>query len=87
VSAYVAGQFAYQLSCLVLLVRAGIAKNGVVPHAWLVGAAVVIAGSVVVNATEVAEVPMDIVLSFMMAALGFLVWRAGDKLDPGTHQV
>ena len=78
---YFTGQLAFQLGCLVLFVREGIAKDGVVPRSWLIGAGLVIAGSVVAGSTGVAQVPMDIVLSVVMAVLGLFLWRAGRSLS------
>jgi hypothetical protein len=76
------------LGLIVLFLREGIAKDGVVPRSWLIGLAVALALAIMAAAFGLVRLPTaGVVTLFAPALLGLAIWKAGRQLARHTSEV
>jgi hypothetical protein len=77
-----------KLGHMVLFLREGIAKDGVVPRSWLIGLAVALALAIMAAAFGLVRLPTaGVVTLFAPALLGLAIWKAGRQLARHTSEV
>lgn len=82
---YVTGSTVALLGHLVLFLREGIAKDGVVPRSWLLGMVVAVALAATAAAVGLLRPSTAGAVSLFAAALlGLAIWRAGRQLAGHT---
>jgi hypothetical protein len=85
---FVTGSTVAWLGHIVLFLREGIAKDGVVPRSWLIGLAIALALAIMAAAFGLVRLPTaGLVTLFAPALLGLAIWKAGRQLAHHTPEV
>jgi hypothetical protein len=85
---FVTGATVACVGLIVLFLREGIAKDGVVPRSWLIGLAVALALAIMAAAFGLVRLPTAFLVTlFAPALLGLAIWKAGRQLARHTSEV
>jgi hypothetical protein len=85
---FVTGATVAVLGHIVLFLREGIAKDGVVPRSWLIGSGVSLALAIMAAAVGLVRPPTAGVVTLLAPALlGLAIWKAGRQRARHTPEV
>jgi hypothetical protein len=66
--------------CIILFIREGVAKDGVVPRSWILATALAVLLAIVTSAIGILPSTAGVAILLVPALLGLALWRAGRQL-------